>query len=228
MNDFSLLYVEDDALTQKIMKSVLSGYFKDIYVANNGLDGIELYKEKRPDIILTDISMPKMDGLEMSEQIRALNAKQPIILFTAYGEKEHLSTAIKLSIDKYVMKPLDSKQMFKILDEVVLELSKEREAKAYKQNLEFASNHDLLTGLGNRKFFFSHLRALAKESRKEGKTLAILSMDLNRFKPINDTYGHDAGDLILKKVAVYLKKSLRKSDIISRFGGDEFVLPWVD
>jgi diguanylate cyclase (GGDEF)-like protein len=224
MSDFSLLYVEDDMLTQKIMKSVLSGYFKDIYVANNGLDGIELYKDKRPDIILTDISMPKMDGLEMSEQIRALNAKQPIILFTAYGEKEHLSTAIKLSIDKYVMKPLDSKQMFKILDEVVLELSKEREAKAYKKNLEFSSNHDLLTGLGNRKYFFSNLRALEKESRKKGKTLAILSMDLNRFKPINDTYGHDAGDFILKKVAAYLKKSLRKSDIISRFGGDEFVI----
>ncbi len=168
--------------------------------------------------------MPKMDGLEMCKEIKRENQNQRIILFTSYNEVEHLSEAININVDKYIMKPLNSRQLFDTLDEVLDDLKRERKEEAYKQDLEFASNHDLLTGLANRKLFFTKLQPLVKESIREKKAVAILSMDLNKFKPINDTYGHDAGDLILKKVAQYLQKSLRKSDIISRFGGDEFVI----
>jgi len=224
MNEFTLLYVEDDALTQKIVKSVLHGYFKEIYIANSGLEGIELYKRELPDIILSDISMPGMNGLEMSQKIKKHNPNQHIVLFSSYSDIEYFSKAINIKIDKYILKPLNTKQMFETLDEVVNDLKKEQEEQAYKRDLEFASNHDLLTGLANRKLFFTLLEQLVDASVREEKTVAILSMDLNRFKPINDTYGHDAGDLILKVVAQYLKKSLRKSDIISRFGGDEFVV----
>jgi len=104
------------------------------------------------------------------------------------------------------------------------DLEKEKEQAAYQKDLEFSSSHDVLTGLGNRKLFFTRLKPLIMHSHREGRAVAILSMDLNKFKPINDTYGHDAGDLVLKTVAKYLEKSLRKSDIVSRFGGDEFVI----
>ena len=224
MNDFTLLYVEDDTLTQKIVKSVLHGYFKDIYIANSGLEGIELYKKKHPDIVLSDIAMPGMNGLEMSQEIKKENPSQHIVLFSSYSDIEYFSKAINMKVDKYILKPLNTKQMFETLEEVIDTLKKEKEEEAYKRDLEFASNHDLLTGLANRKLFFTLLEQLVDYSVREEKTVAILSMDLNKFKPINDTYGHDAGDLILKAVAKYLKKSLRKSDIISRFGGDEFVV----
>ena len=193
-------------------------------IANNGEEGFELYKKRKPDIVLADISMPKIDGLEMCKKIREINPNQRIVLFTSYNEVDYLSEAINMKIDRYIMKPLNTKQMFNTLDEIVIELKKEKENEAYKKDLEFASNHDLLTGLANRKLFFSRLEQMVSDSLREKKTIAILSMDLNRFKPINDTYGHDVGDIILKKVAQYLKKSLRKSDIISRFGGDEFVM----
>ena len=223
-NNFTLLYVEDDKLTQKIVQSVLKGYFKKIFVADNGEEGLELYKEASPDIVLADISMPKMDGLEMCRKIRDVCQQQQIVLFTGYNEIDYLSKAINMNINKYIMKPLKTKQMFEVLDEIVKELKKEKESEAYKKDLEFASHHDLLTGLANRKLFFKHLEQLVSDSLREKKAIAILSMDLNRFKPINDTYGHDVGDIVLKKVAHYLEKSLRKSDIISRFGGDEFVI----
>ena len=168
--------------------------------------------------------MPKMDGLEMCQKIRDFNQQQHIVLFTGYNEVDYLSKAINMNINKYIMKPLNTQQMFDTLDEIVIELQKEKESEAYKKDLEFASNHDLLTGLANRKLFFTQLEKLVEESLQEKKVVAILSMDLNRFKPINDTYGHDVGDIVLKKVAQYLKKSLRTSDIISRFGGDEFVV----
>jgi len=224
MNNFTLLYVEDDVLTQKIVKSVLQDYFKDIYIANDGLEGISLYKKKSPDIVLTDITMPKMGGLEMSEKIKEDNPNQHILFFTSYSEVDYFSKAINMKIDKYILKPLDTQQMFKTLDEVVDSLEKEKQEEAYQKDLEFASNHDLLTGLANRKLFFTSLKELVNLSRQEQKSVAILSMDLNRFKPINDTYGHDAGDLVLKVFSKYLQKSLRKSDVISRFGGDEFVI----
>ena len=168
--------------------------------------------------------MPKMDGLEMCKKLKEINPNQRVVLFTSYNEVDYLSKAINMKIDRYIMKPLNTKQMFNTLDEIVAELQKEKESEAYKKDLEFASNHDLLTGLANRKLFFTRLEQLVNDSIREKKSVAILSMDLNNFKPINDTYGHDAGDIILKKVAKYLKKSFRKSDIISRFGGDEFVM----
>jgi len=224
MNNFTLLYVEDDTLTQKIVKSVLHGHFKKIYIANSGTEGIELYKREHPDIILSDIAMPGMNGLEMSQEIKKENPNQHIVLFSSYSEIEYFSKAINMKVDKYILKPLNTQQMFDTLEEVIEELKKEKAEEEYKKDLEFASNHDLLTGLANRKRFFTLLTDLVKESEESGKNVAILSIDLNKFKPINDTYGHDAGDLMLKTFAEYLKKSLRKTDIISRFGGDEFVV----
>lgn len=202
----------------------MSGYFKELYVANNGVEGVELYNQKHPDIVLADISMPLMDGLEMSKVIRKQNPNQKIVLFTSYNDVSSLSKAIEINVNKYIMKPLNYRELFDTLNLMIELLRNEQKDEAYKRDLEFASNHDLLTGLANRKLFFTQLRQLVAQSHKEQKSVAILSMDLNKFKPINDTYGHDAGDLILKKVAEFLQDSLQKLDIVSRFGGDEFVV----
>ncbi len=224
MNDFTILYVEDNTLTQNIVKSVLRRYFKEIFVASDGVEGIKLYQEKTPDIVLTDISMPNMNGLEMSREIKRYNPNQRIALFTGYNEIEYLKKAINMGIDKYILKPLESKQMFEALEDIVNSLNEEREQKSYKKSLEFASQHDELTGLANRGLFFSHLEKLIHRSVREDRSVALLAIDLNKFKPINDTYGHEAGDVVLKKVSENLRKSIRKGDIVARFGGDEFAV----
>ncbi len=224
MNDFTILYVEDNLLTQRIVKSVLNGYFKEIFVASDGIEGIELYQEKMPDIVLADISMPNLNGLDMCKEIKRYNPNQRIALFTGYNDIEYLKKAINMGIDKYILKPLESKQMFRELQDIVKNLEEEREQKNLKKNLEFASQHDELTGLSNRRLFFSLLEKLIHQSAREDRSVALLALDLNKFKPINDTYGHEAGDIILKQVAKNLKKSIRKEDIIARFGGDEFAV----
>ena len=221
-NSFSILYIEDDRLTQKIIVSVLKKYFTKIFVANDGIEGIKLYHEKNPDIILSDISMPNLNGIEMIGQIKHHNPKQKIILFTGYNDLEYLKKAINLGVDKYIMKPLETDEMLRVLNEIVVTLKKEKREASYKKKLEFIAQHDELTSLYTRRHFFFLLEKLCSLAKREDKIVAVLALDLNKFKPINDTYGHEAGDLVLKRVAKDLLASTRKEDIVARFGGDEF------
>ena len=121
-NDFTILYVEDDMDTQELIQSILQSYFKEVFVASDGEEGLRVYQEENPDIVLSDISMPKMDGLEMSEAIKAINQKQLIALFTAFNEQKYLERAGSLGIDTYIMKPLDEKQFFNSLSFLAMTL----------------------------------------------------------------------------------------------------------
>ena len=224
MNDFTLLYVEDNKIIQKIVKVILQTHFKEIYLADDGEKGIKLYQEKNPDIVLADISMPNMNGLDMISKIKKLNSNQRIALLTGYSNITYLNKAINMGVDKYILKPIQPKQMLDALQDIVTSLKIEDEQKKYKKDLEFASQHDELTGLVNRTLFHHKLKKLIEYSTQSNKHVAIFSIDLNLFKSINDTYGHDAGDAVLKRVAKNLLQSLRKDDIVARFGGDEFAV----
>jgi len=223
-NNFSILYIEDDRLTQRIIVSVLEKYFNKIFVANDGVEGIALYHEKLPDIILSDISMPNLNGIEMIETIKHYNPKQKIIFFTGYDDLEYLKKSINIGIDKYILKPLKTEEMLSALNEVIKSLKDEKEEEEYKNKLEFISQHDELTSLYTRRHFFFLLEKLCQNAKREKKIVALLVLDLNKFKPINDTYGHEVGDLVLKRVAEDLLASSKKGDLVSRFGGDEFCI----
>jgi len=224
LKNFTLLYVEDNTIIQKIVKEILQTHFKEIYIANDGEKGLKLYQEKNPDIVLADISMPNMNGLDMISNIKKLNPNQKIALLTGYNNITYLNKAINIGVDKYILKPIDHKQMLIALEDIVKSLKIEYEQKKYKKDLEFASQHDELTGLMKRTLFHKKLKELIDNSTQSNKKVAILSIDLNLFKSINDTYGHDAGDAVLKRVAKNLLQSLRKDDIVARFGGDEFAV----
>jgi PleD family two-component response regulator len=104
-----------------------------------------------------------------------------------------------MGVDKYILKPIQPKQMLDALQDIVTSLKIEDEQKRYKKDLEFASQHDELTGLVNRTLFHHKLKKLIEYSTQSNKHVAIFSIDLNLFKSINDTYGHDAGDAVLKE-----------------------------
>jgi CheY-like chemotaxis protein len=116
LNNTTVMYVEDDLATQKLIAKILNRYCKEVFVANDGVEGLALYKKIYPDIVLSDIVMPNMNGIKMSEKIRELNPKQIISLFTAYNEPEFKEKALELNIDAYIMKPLDEKQFFTSLN----------------------------------------------------------------------------------------------------------------
>jgi len=129
LKNFTILYVEDDKTTQELIKEILSCSCKEVFVANDGEEGLELYKEKRPDIVLSDIAMPNMDGLEMSEAIKKIDPEQAIALFTAFSESAFLKKAVELDIETYILKPLDEKQFFNSLNYIAVDLEMRRNGK---------------------------------------------------------------------------------------------------
>jgi len=122
LKNFTILYVEDDKTTQELIQEILSCSCKEVFVANDGQEGLALYKEKSPDIVLSDIAMPNMNGLEMSSAIKKLNPNQAIALFTAFSEPTYLKQATELDISTYILKPLDEEQFFNSLNFMAMEL----------------------------------------------------------------------------------------------------------
>ncbi len=108
---YSLLYIEDEAPTRMVTAMYLKAYFREIYEASNGVEGLALYQEKSPDIIITDIEMPKMNGLEFCQALRKKDKQTPIIITTAYTSVEYLLQAVSLNLIKYLGKPLKEAEL---------------------------------------------------------------------------------------------------------------------
>ncbi len=131
----SLLYVEDEAEIRDLLRGVLTRKFPnlDIHVADNGMAGLELFRERRPDIVLTDIRMPLMDGIQMSHAIREENPSANIIVISACSETDYLLEAIKMGVSRYVLKPINHKMLFEAIDDCVAGIVYERQAKAQNE-----------------------------------------------------------------------------------------------
>ncbi len=133
---FKVLYVEDDVMVQKVMAEYLRQLFLEVQTADNGLEGLTAYKKKKFDIVITDLSMPKMNGIEMLAKIRELNAEQPLLITTAHNEPQYMIKAIKIGVDGYIIKPFDYGQLNYELFKISEKLQKFAENEAYKKQLQ--------------------------------------------------------------------------------------------
>ena len=151
------LYVEDEEELRDVVNLFIGNFFKKCYLAKNGQDGLNIFieNEKTIDIIITDISMPTMDGLEMSEGIRQLNPKVPIIITTAHNDKDFLQKAIDINITKFITKPLDMHNLLNTLkltlEPILLQEKLDKELKAYQEerilNAKFTATGQLAAGI---------------------------------------------------------------------------------
>jgi len=226
--DFTLLYVEDDQDAQEWMQMMLKDNFKEYYQAFNGQEGLELYKKHRPDIIITDINMPVLDGLEMAQEIKLKNKEQAIIVMSAFDDKETLLKAINIGIDYFTPKPVDMDILFEKLENITQQLLDKKELQRLQQqemqNLYNLAHYDTLTGIQNRFLFEENLNKALKRAKRMNYEVIFFFIDIDDFKRINDTYGHAAGDLVLKSVVENIKHVIREEDTFGRISGDEFAL----
>lgn len=129
LKDMKVLIVEDESTLARLLKDAIGDYFFNVTLAKDGEDGIKKFKSVKPDIIITDIMMPKVDGLEMTMKIKELNDKVPIIVLSAFSDKEKLLKAIDVGITKYFIKPFDPDEVLNFLSELALKLYKNRSVK---------------------------------------------------------------------------------------------------
>lgn len=342
LKNCTMLYVEDNENVMDVMLDILSEYLKEIYIAKDGFEALKLYKEHHPNIVLSDVMMPRMDGIEMAQKIKEIDKNQVIGFLTAFDTKEQFMASIDIGVDKYFLKPIiDIKKFIASLEDMSLlytqrkELEEKRdevdrlqnllsrailytttdlngkitsvskafeEFSGYKESeligkrhsihktphtpssiykkmwdtlqqnkefkgeienlkkdkttywakvvifpmfdkngvkigygsyreditnskkLEYVSTHDTLTEIYNRRYFQKELIKKIKSAQRYNQDFGLIILDIDYFKSINDTYGHNVGDKILKELAQLIEKNIREDDVFARWGGEEFVI----
>ncbi len=136
-DNISVLYVEDDEMTIDEIEFFLRKYIKNLYVAKNGQEGLELFKKHKPHIVITDIQMPVMNGLTMAEKILEIDSNIPIVVTTAFSESEYIIKAIELGIDKYILKPLNMEELLAVIHKSLYLNKIERENSDYEDYINF-------------------------------------------------------------------------------------------
>lgn len=230
---YNLLYVEDNKEISEEIEFFLKPKFKNSYVAYNGEEGIALFKKYRPELIITDIQMPVMNGINMIESIREIDSEVGIIITTAFNESDYLLKAIHMQVDGYIMKPLNFKTLLLRLEKVVepMELKKQLlnanvELKEINENLdkivkektkelEHLYSHDPLTGLSN----FITLG----EEIDTGRYEYLILLDISNFATINKQYGKVFSNTILIEVADKLKEHTTPNMRLFKTESDRFV-----
>ena len=322
-----LLYTEDEESIREAFVLMIGRYFKKVYVGKNGTEGLELFKKHDIDIVISDIKMPVMTGLEMAREIKKIDYEIPIIFTTAFGDSEYLKQAIEVGADGYIVKPIDRNKVIERLNIISKSIIAKKEISQYVRLIEILFNYQrngvlLLDTDFNVKIYNNTLKETLEsaniiepktiedmsafcvdengekitreymkryldnkfvcKSLKTGKyfevdlnsvenyilvnindvteyklqaeeiqedamidpltgvynrkklnimqnkfmndNICLVIFDIDNFKQINDTYGHLKGDEVLQILAKVVKENLRESDVIIRWGGEEFLV----
>ena len=260
-----LLIVDDVRENRELLRRRFERHGFHATVAVGGIEALDLMEREAFDLVLLDMMMPDVAGLEVLERIRSKHSPGllPVIMVTAKTQSEDVVDALNRGANDYITKPVD----FSVaLARVITQLDRKRaEEKIHQMNQELSqanealearvadrtrdlvqanhqlrtemehrersqamiahlAHHDALTGLGNRWLFHKQLDDAAMHRHRHGGNLAVLFIDLDGFKTINDTLGHGTGDSVLKQLAHRLQNAIRQGDRIGRLGGDEFAV----
>ncbi len=228
-----ILIVDDHEDNIELLRARLAARGYRIDTAMDGEQALACVAETPPDLILLDVMMPRLDGFEVVRRLKADKKLPfiPIILQTALDSTEHKVEGLDAGADDYITKPINFaelearvKSMLRIkrLQDALEE--RERELSEANRRLLVMAQTDALTGLDNRGYVEQRLDEMFEHSRRLKEPLAVVLCDLDRFKSVNDTHGHQVGDVVLKQFARILKQEAREIDRVGRYGGEEFML----
>lgn len=216
--EIGVLVADDSDSIRGHIARLLRTHNYQVYECSNGSDALKILRENEHiHLCIVDCHMPYMDGMELTRQIRNHYGKDEIAIIGMSGDQENRMAArfIKNGANDFLPKSFNSEQFY-------CRVTQNVEMMEQIQTIKDISNKDYLTGLFNRRYFFDEARRVYKHSRKKQQPLAVAMIDVDFFKKVNDTFGHDAGDEVLKQLAALLKSEFPRPHIVARFGGEEF------
>ena len=224
--EFTILVVDDSPIYRKLLDQSLSQLNCQILFAKNGCEALELYAKRRPHLVITDWTMPDISGVELCKRIRCDVKHQYayVILVTSNTNKEQVIEGLAAGADDYLTKPFHPGELLARVGvgRRIIELNRQVEIK--NRQLEEMALTDSLTGLPNRRAIELWTSYQFRAAARHNFPLWIAMADLDHFKSINDAYGHNAGDAVLRGFADLLKANTRNSNICGRLGGEEFLV----
>src|SRR5687767_11981349 len=228
-----ILVVDDHQDNVELLRARLESWGYAVDTAADGLQALASVEASPPDLILLDVMMPSVDGNEVARRIKQNPDLPfiPIIMQTALDSTESKVEGLEAGADDYITKPIEFAELkarlrsmlrIKRLQEELEE--RERQLLEANERLRHMSRTDGLTGLDNRRYIEQQLDLMFAHGERLSEPLSCVMCDLDRFKSVNDEYGHQAGDAVLKQFAGLLKKEAREIDLVGRYGGEEFIV----
>jgi diguanylate cyclase (GGDEF)-like protein len=236
-----IILAEDDTASRTLLVRQLEKAGYAVVACENGRKALDAVQSLGGGIVLADWMMPEMDGVTLARTVRQLNEMQVLpfvyfVLLTAHSDTTQIVAGLEAGADDYLTKPYHLQELLARLraGERIYDLQRQivkRQMELHRANAEMAlltlklerlANTDALTGLHNRRYLFERLSEAWAQSSRHEWSLGCIVFDIDRFKKINDTHGHAAGDVVLKSVAAVCRGAVRTSDVPARIGGEEF------
>ncbi|MFW5920982.1 MAG: diguanylate cyclase [Polyangiales bacterium] len=222
-----VLVADDDRVTREHVAGLLSGHGMQVVAVENGQAALDRVGQGGIDLVLLDILMPGLDGIHCCRLIKSMSQHGgfiPVVLLTAKTDTDSRVEGLRIGADDYVCKPFDERELIARVDAMLrIKRGHDDVAKA-KERLARLAIEDELTGLYNYRYLQTRLHEEFKRAERYRDPLACAMLDIDRFKSINDSFGHDVGDAVLAEVARRLKDGVREIDVVARYGGEEFLL----
>src|SRR3954462_5222977 len=228
-----ILIVDDHEDNVELLRARLESWGFQTLSAKDGAEALSTIENTLPDLVLLDIMMPKIDGIEVARRVKNNPDLPfiPIIMQTALDSTENKVEGLEAGADDYITKPIDFPELkarlrsmlrIKRLQEEIEE--RERELMEANERLRYMSQTDALTGLDNRRHIETRIEEMFEHAKRLSEPFSCVMVDLDRFKTVNDTHGHQAGDAVLRQLGKILKHEAREIDHVGRYGGEEFML----
>jgi diguanylate cyclase (GGDEF) domain len=218
-----IMVVDDEEGILLLMESELQDHGYNVTCCADPEQAIEKIKKVVYDLIITDLNMPNIPGVKFVKKIKEISPKTDVVVMTGFPSVETSVECMKNGASDYLAKPIDLEYLNIIVEKSLYKRALEKRA-AEREYFEHISRVDGLTGLYNRKFFHELLDAEISRSDRYKFSFSLIMIDIDDFKKINDNYGHQSGDNILKEIASILKSLVRKTDPAVRYGGEEFAI----
>ena len=221
-----ILVIEDKGFEQKKISETLAVDHDDIKNVQSGSEAFDEIAKQNFDLLVVSLNLQNEDGLRLCSHFRSNEKTRnwPIIMIGENEDLNRVAHGLEIGVHDYILRPVERNELLaRVRTQVRRKRFQERLRSTYEISLSMALT-DSLTGLYNRRYLEVHMNKLLEKNRESRKSMAVLLVDIDHFKHVNDTYGHDVGDQILKVFAERLKYNLRPTDLVARLGGEEFTV----